>query len=57
MHKSYLKPVLMAIHHRLVNKGHYLAAADILSYLRGIRTNYTLAAVSYWLNNYQNIGW
>ena len=57
MHKSYLKPVLMAIHHRLVNKGYYFDAADILSYLRGIRTNYTLAAVSYWLNNYQNIGW
>ena len=57
MNKSYLKPVLMAIHHRLVNKGFYFAAADILDYLRGIRTNYTKAAVEYWLNNYQKIGW
>ena len=57
MHKSYLKPVLMAIHRRLVSKSYYYAAADILDYLRGIRTNYTKAAVEYWLNNYQKIGW
>ena len=57
MNNSYLKPVLMAIHHRLVNKSFYYAAADILDYLRGIHTNYTKAAVEYWLNNYQNIGW
>ena len=47
----------MAIHRRLVSKSYYFAAADILDYLRGIRTNYTKAVIEYWLNNYQKIGW
>ena len=57
MYYIYPKHLLMAIHRRLVSKSYYYAAADILDYLRGIRTNYTKAAVEYWLNNYQKIGW
>ena len=53
----YPKHVLLAIHRRLVKKGLYYAASDILAYLRGFHTIYIKMSVRYWLANYQRVGW
>ncbi len=57
MSYSILKPALMAIHRRLVKKGLYFEAANVMAYLRGIRTIYTKACVRFWLANHRSIGW
>jgi hypothetical protein len=53
----YPKHALMALHRRLVSKGYYYAASDVLAYLRGIHTIFIKASVNYWLTNFRSIGW
>ena len=57
MSYSFLKPALMAIHRRLVKKGLYFEAANLMAYMRGVRTIYTKTCVRYWLANHRSIGW
>jgi hypothetical protein len=57
MSYAFLKPVLMAIHRRLIKKGLYFEAANLMAYMWGIHTIYTKASVRFWLANYKRLGW
>ena len=57
MSNSFEKTALMAIHRRLVKKGLYFEAANLMAYMRGIHTIYTKTCVRYWLANFRRIGW